>query len=137
MENRYENGYNCNASRYQFRRDRREPGRRMPIASRRSCCHWFHFELHAQGQHSAEVTVVEYGDYECPHCRRAYPIVQRVQAHFGKRLRLVFRNFPLAEMHPHVEAAAEAAEFEAAQGTIWEMHGLLFEYQKHLAASCS
>lgn len=90
-------------------------------------------EDHAQGPHSAEVTVVEYGDYECPQCGRAYPIVQRVQAHFGKRLRLVFRNFPLTEMHPHAEAAAETAEFAGAQGKFWEMHDLLFENQERLS----
>ena len=62
---------------------------------------------HIQGPEDAEVTLVEYGDYECPHCGRAYSIVQRVQKHFGKRLRFVFRNFPLSELHPHAESAAE------------------------------
>ena len=58
-------------------------------------------EDHAQGPARADVTLVEYGDYECPFCGQAYPIVQEVQKQFGKRLRLVFRNFPLSEMHPH------------------------------------
>jgi protein-disulfide isomerase len=89
-------------------------------------------EDHAQGPENAEVTLVEYGDYECPHCGRAYPIVQKVQKHFGKRLRLVFRNFPLGEMHPHAEAAAEVAEFAGSQGKFWEMHDLLFENQERL-----
>jgi protein-disulfide isomerase len=89
-------------------------------------------EDHAQGPESADVTLVEYGDYECPHCGRAYPIVQQVQKQFGKRLRFVFRNFPLREMHPHAEAAAEAAEFAAAQGKFWEMHDRLFENQERL-----
>jgi protein-disulfide isomerase len=89
-------------------------------------------EDHAQGPEQAEVTLVEYGDYECPHCRRAYPIVKQVQEHFGKRLRLVFRNFPLGEMHPHAVAAAEVAEFAASQGKFWEMHDLLFENQARL-----
>jgi protein-disulfide isomerase len=89
-------------------------------------------EDHAQGPESAPVTLVEYGDYECPHCGRAYPIVKQIQKHFGKRLRLVFRNFPLSEMHPHAEGAAEAAEFAGAQGKFWEMHDLLFENQDRL-----
>jgi protein-disulfide isomerase len=89
-------------------------------------------EDHAQGPESAPVTVVEYGDYECPHCGHAYPIVKQVQKHFGKRLRFVFRNFPLSEIHPHAEDAAEAAEFAGAQGKFWEMHDLLFENQERL-----
>jgi len=88
---------------------------------------------HIQGAANAEITLVEYGDYECPYCGRAYPIVKRVQKHFGKRLRLVFRNFPLGEMHPHAEGAAEAAEFCGAQGKFWEMHDLLYENQERLS----
>ncbi len=88
---------------------------------------------HSQGPESAEATLVEYGDYECPHCGRAYPIVKRAQKHFGKRLRFVFRNFPLGEMHPHAEAAAETAEFAGAHGKFWEMHDLLFESQERLS----
>lgn len=88
---------------------------------------------HFQGSEGAEATVVEYGDYECPHCGRAYPIVKRVRRHFGKRLRFVFRNFPLSEMHPHAEAAAETAEFAGAHGKFWEMHDLLFENQERLS----
>jgi len=87
---------------------------------------------HFQGPESAELTLTEYGDYECPHCGRAYPIVKRVQKHFGERLRFVFRNFPLREMHPHAEAAAETAEFAGAHGKFWEMHDLLFENQERL-----
>jgi protein-disulfide isomerase len=94
---------------------------------------------HAQGPADAPVTLVEYGDYECPHCGRAYPIVKDVQRRLGKRLRFVFRNFPLANMHPHAEHAAEAAEAAAAQDHFWEMHDALFEHQQalddgHLAA---
>ena len=89
-------------------------------------------EDHAQGPENAEVILVEYGDYECPHCGRAYPIVQQVQKHFGKRLRFIFRNFPLGEMHPHAVAAAEVAEFAGSQGKFWEMHDLLFENQTRL-----
>ena len=87
---------------------------------------------HIQGDEHAEITLVEYGDYECPHCGRAYPIVKRVQKHFGKRLRFVFRNFPLGEMHPHAEDAAEAAEFAAAHGKFWEMHDAIFKNQERL-----
>lgn len=89
-------------------------------------------EDHAQGTENAEVTLVEYGDYECPHCGRAFPIVQQIQRHFGARLRLVFRNFPLTEIHPHAEAAAEVAEFAGSKGKFWEMHDMLFEYQARL-----
>jgi protein-disulfide isomerase len=64
-----------------------------------------------QGPADAPVTLVEYGDYECPHCGRAYPIVKALQKEFRNRLRFVFRNFPLRELHPHAEAAAETAEF--------------------------
>ena len=91
-------------------------------------------EDHAQGDANAPVTLVEYGDYECPHCGRAYPIVKEVQNHFGKRLRFVFRNFPLTESHPHAEKAAETAEFAGAEGKFWEMHDLLFENQERLSA---
>jgi protein-disulfide isomerase len=87
---------------------------------------------HVAGQADAPVTLVEYGDYECPHCGRAYPIVKAVQRRLGARLRFVFRNFPLAEAHPHAEHAAQAAEAAAAQGKFWEMHDLIFEHQDAL-----
>ncbi len=90
---------------------------------------------HIQGQETAKVTLVEYGDYECPHCGRAYGIVKQVQKNFGKRLRFVFRNFPLAEMHPHAESAAETAEFAGARGKFWEMHDALFENQERLGGA--
>ena len=89
-------------------------------------------EDHAQGPEGADVTLVEYGDYECPYCGQAYPIVQQAQKQFAKRLRFVFRNFPLSEMHPHAEAAAEVAEFAGAQGKFWEMHDKLYENQGRL-----
>jgi protein-disulfide isomerase len=89
-------------------------------------------EDHAQGPENADATLVEYGDYECPHCRYAYPIVQQVQRQFGKRLRFVFRNFPLREIHPRAEAAAEVAEFAGVLGKFWEMHDRLFENQDRL-----
>lgn len=89
-------------------------------------------EDHAQGDEQAGVTLVEYGDYQCPHCAHAHSVVKRVQKHFGKRLRFVFRNFPLNEIHPQAEAAAETAEFAGAKGKFWEMHDLLFENQGRL-----
>jgi len=87
---------------------------------------------HAQGDVNAAVTLVEYGDYECPHCGRAYPIVKEVQRRLGLRLRFVFRNFPLREIHPHAQHAAEAAEAAGTQGHFWEMHDTLFEHQGSL-----
>src|SRR6202007_2364321 len=87
---------------------------------------------HAQGPANAPVTLVEYGDYECPHCGRAYPIVQQVQRRLGSKLRFVVRNFPLSESHPHAAHAAEAAEGAGAHGRFWEMHDTLFEHQQAL-----
>lgn len=87
---------------------------------------------HAQGPAGALVTLVEYGDYECPYCGRAFPIVKQIQEILGDRLRFVFRNFPLAEMHPHARNAALAAEAAAEQGKFWEMHDALYEHQKAL-----
>ena len=87
---------------------------------------------HASGDPHAPVTLVEYGDYECPHCGHAYPIVKSIQHRLGKKLRFVFRNFPLAESHPHARHAAEAAEAAADQGRFWEMHDLLYENQDRL-----
>jgi protein-disulfide isomerase len=87
---------------------------------------------HAQGPATAPLTLVEYGDYECPHCGRAYPIVKTVQEHFGQQLRFVFRNFPITTVHPHAQHAAEAAEAAAVQRHFWEMHDTLFEHQAAL-----
>lgn len=84
---------------------------------------------HTQGLPDAKVTLVEYGDYECPHCRQVQPIIAALRMRFGERLRYVFRHFPLNTMHPNAQAAAEAAEAAAAQGRFWEMHTLLFEHQ--------
>jgi protein-disulfide isomerase len=90
---------------------------------------------HIQGDAHAPAILVEYGDYECPHCGIAFPIVKQVQEHFGRRLGFVFRNFPLNEIHPHAEDAAEAAEFAAAEKRFWEMHDALFENQDALELS--
>jgi protein-disulfide isomerase len=87
---------------------------------------------HVRGPASAPLTLVEYGDYECPYCGPAYPIVKEVERILGDDLRSVFRNFPLSDIHPHAFQAAEAAESAAAQGRFWEMHDRLFENQKRL-----
>src|SRR6266550_894239 len=87
---------------------------------------------HVQGDLNSPIILLEYGDYECPHCGHAHPIVKRVQKHFGERLTFAFRNFPLNQMHPNAESAAEAAEFAATRGRFWEMHDALFENQADL-----
>jgi protein-disulfide isomerase len=87
---------------------------------------------HIAGSAEAPVTLVEYGDYECPYCGMAYPIVKAAQRALGRTLCFVFRNFPLAESHPHARHAAEAAEAAAAQGKFWEMHDMLYEHQAAL-----
>lgn len=89
---------------------------------------------HIAGSVDAPITLVEYGDYECPYCGRAFHILREVQARLGPRLRLVFRHFPMSEVHPHAEAAAEAAEAASAQGKFWAMHERLFTHQRELDA---
>jgi len=97
---------------------------------------------HAAGPPDATVTLVEYGDYQCPYCGMAHPIVQAMQERLGDRLRFVFRNFPLTEIHPRALRAALAAESVGAQrgeGAFWRMHDAIFEHQRalhdeHLAA---
>src|SRR5205807_1889894 len=84
---------------------------------------------HVQGLAGAPVTLVEYGDYECPSCGAAYPIVKEVRRRLGAQVRFVFRNFPLTTPHPHAQHAAEAAEAAGAQGRFWPMHDILFEHQ--------
>jgi protein-disulfide isomerase len=88
---------------------------------------------HAIGSADAPVTLVEYGDYQCPHCYRAHPIVTSIRKQLGAQLRFVFRNFPLAEMHPEAMHAAEAAESVAAHAgeqAYWTMHDLIYEHQQ-------
>jgi protein-disulfide isomerase len=87
---------------------------------------------HARGSADAAVTLVEYGDYQCPHCGTAHPVVKALERHFGRRLRFVFRNFPLTQAHPQAEPAAEAAEAAATVGKFWEMHDAIFEHQAAL-----
>ncbi|HEV7257932.1 MAG TPA: DsbA family protein [Bosea sp. (in: a-proteobacteria)] len=87
---------------------------------------------HAIGPSDAPITLVEYGDYECPYCGEAYPIIKQVQRLMGDQLRFVFRNFPIAELHPHAVRAAEFAEAAAGSGKFWQAHDLLYENQTAL-----
>jgi len=87
---------------------------------------------HIQGPDNAPVTLVEYGDYECPYCGQAYLIIKQVQDNLGVNLRFVFRNFPLTQVHPHAQKAAEAAEEASAQNKFWDMHDYLYEHQQAL-----
>jgi protein-disulfide isomerase len=90
---------------------------------------------HILGNTNAPVTLLEYGDFQCPYCGSAYPILKRVKERLGPRLRFVFRQFPLGEIHPNAVHAAEASEAAAAQGgpaAFWAMHDLLFERQRRL-----
>jgi protein-disulfide isomerase len=87
---------------------------------------------HIRGASNAAVTLLEYGDFECPHCGAAHPIVDSVMRRAGKTARFAYRHFPLTNIHPHAERAAEAAEAAGAQGKFWEMHDRLFEHQHAL-----
>jgi protein-disulfide isomerase len=87
---------------------------------------------HVLGVAHAPVTVVEYGDFECPNCKQAAPTVKLLLGRFSDQVRLVYRHFPLEEVHPHALLAAQAAEAAGAQGRFWPMHDLLFENQHHL-----
>jgi protein-disulfide isomerase len=87
---------------------------------------------HWRGGERAAVTLVEYGDYECPHSRMAFRTIQRLEAELDERLRFVFRHLPLTRIHPHALAAAHLAEAAALQGRFWPMHELLFHRQQAL-----
>lgn len=87
---------------------------------------------HASGPESAPVTLLEYGNFECIHCGRAYPVIKEVQRLLGNSLRFVFRHFPTVQTHPHSLRAAEAAEAAGVQGKFWEMHDQLFRHQQAL-----
>ncbi|MGH8131105.1 MAG: DsbA family protein [Steroidobacteraceae bacterium] len=87
---------------------------------------------HVLGPPHAPVTVVEYGDLECPNCKQAVTAVKLLLTRFENRLCFVYRHFPLEGVHPHAELAAEAAECAGEQGRFWEMHDLLFENQSHM-----
>jgi protein-disulfide isomerase len=85
---------------------------------------------HAAGSSDAPLTLVEYGDYQCPHCAAADPVVRAAQQELGQQLRFVFRNFPLTEMHPAAEPAAEFAEGAAVQGKFWAAHDAIFAWSR-------
>jgi protein-disulfide isomerase len=87
---------------------------------------------HVWGPTNAPTTLVEYGDYECPYCGAAQPVVKELQRRIGDRLRYVYRHFPLTAVHPHAEHAAEGAESAGGQGKFWAMHDLLFDHQDAL-----
>jgi protein-disulfide isomerase len=87
---------------------------------------------HISGPRVAPVTLVEYGDYECPFCGQAYYVVKDLERRAGNLMRFVFRNFPLTTIHPHAERAAEAAEAAGTQGKFWEMQDCLYENQRAL-----
>jgi protein-disulfide isomerase len=87
---------------------------------------------HVAGSVEAPVVLVEYGDFECPHCGRAYPIVEAARRYLSDELCFVYRHFPLAEVHPHATLAAEASEAAGTQGKFWDMHHMLFEHQNAL-----
>ena len=90
---------------------------------------------HITGSSHAQVTLVEYGDFECPNCKQAAPALKLLLERHAARLRLLFRHFPLEEVHPHALHAAQAAEAAGAQGKFWPMHDLLFDNQSHLKAN--
>ena len=87
---------------------------------------------HVYGNPAAQMELVEYGDYECPYCGRAYPIIKDIQQKLGSDLRFVFRNFPLSKIHPQAFLAAVATEAADLQGRFWEMHDIVFENQRSL-----
>jgi len=85
-----------------------------------------------QGNPEAAIELVEYGDYQCPHCGMAYPIIKQLQEAMGDKMKFVFRNFPLTNSHPDAMNAAVAAEAAGVQGKFWEMHDMIFEHQNRL-----
>ncbi len=87
---------------------------------------------HIRGPMNAAVTMVEYGDFECPYCGAAHPVIEHIRRTAGDELRFVYRHFPLSNVHPHAERAAEAAEAAGAQHRFWAMHDLLFQHQSAL-----
>jgi protein-disulfide isomerase len=90
---------------------------------------------HSEGAEHARVTLIEYGDFECPSCKMAAPTPKLLLERYPGRLRFIYRHFPLEEAHPHALAAAEVSEAAAAQGKFWLMHDLLFRNQAHLKAA--
>lgn len=102
------------------------PDRLTPPVSSRDRC---------QGNSTAKITLVQYGDYQCPICQAAHGIISSIQAQMGDRLRFVFRHFPQSQINPEAYHAAEAAEAAAAQHKFWEMHACLFKHPSQLADS--
>src|ERR1700731_642379 len=88
---------------------------------------------HIQGSPNALIELLEFGDFQCPHCGAAYPIIKEIQKASGKKLKFVFRNFPLSEAHPMALPAAIAAEAAGKQNQFWEMHDVIFENQMALS----
>jgi protein-disulfide isomerase len=88
---------------------------------------------HMQGNAASNVVIVEYGDYQCPYCGAAHPVIKQIMQEFGSQVKFVFRNFPLSEMHQYALPAALAAEAAALQGKFWEMHDAIFEQQEYLS----
>jgi protein-disulfide isomerase len=84
---------------------------------------------HMIGHRDAAIVLVEYGDYQCPYCRRAHAAVKDLQLRLGDQLLFVYRHFPLTNMHPYAEMAAEVAESAGVQGRFWDMHDALFDLQ--------
>ena len=89
---------------------------------------------HALGPEDAPVTVVEYGDYQCPYCADMHPMIKSIAKSMGTQMRFVFRHMPLIEMHPYAQHAAEAAEAAGAQGKFWEMHDAILQQQSELGS---
>lgn len=87
---------------------------------------------HIRGKKDAPVTLLEYGDFECPYCGQAYPVIQDLREKMGNTMRFVFRNFPLSQVHPYALHAAYAAEASGMQGKFWEMHDIIYENQDAL-----
>jgi protein-disulfide isomerase len=88
---------------------------------------------HSRGAANAPIEIIEYGDYQCPYCKKAYYILKELPAELQRNIRLAFRNFPLQDLHEHALNAAIAAEVAAAQGKFWEMHDTIFENQHYLS----
>ena len=91
-----------------------------------------HEQDHIKGKMNAPVVLVEFGDFQCPHCGAAYPMIKEIENKFKDQMAFVFRHFPLSEIHPYAQAAAVASEAAANQGKFWQMHGLIFENQSEL-----
>jgi protein-disulfide isomerase len=87
---------------------------------------------HMNGNPDSKIILVEFGDFQCPHCRAAYPILKKMEGIYKDRMNFVFRHFPLAELHPYAQAAAVASEAASNQGKFWQMHDLIFENQPSL-----